>query len=60
MPKFLESKLKSQYPDNNAAVYGTMNNLGYMKGNKETPAGAAAQKKHDAKKGHIPAKRGKK
>ena len=47
MPQFLEDKLKREYPNNPGAVYGTMNRLGYMHGNKETPAGAAAQAKHD-------------
>lgn len=50
MPKFLEDKLKKEYPGNDSAMYGTMNKLGFMKGSKETAAGAAAQKKHDAKK----------
>ena len=50
MPQFLEDKLKKQYPDNPGAVYGTMNKLGYMKGNKETAKGKAAQAKHDRKK----------
>lgn len=49
MPKFLEDKLKAEYPGNDAAVYGTMNNIGAMHGNKETPKGAAMQAKHDAK-----------
>jgi len=47
MPKFLEAKLKAEYPNNPRAVYGTMNNLGAMSGNKETPKGAAMQAKHD-------------
>lgn len=46
MPKFLEDKLKREYPGNPGAVYGTMNRLGYMHGNKETPKGADAQRKH--------------
>ena len=46
MPAFLEAKLKKEYPNNPGAVYGTLNRLGYMHGNRETPAGAAAQKKH--------------
>jgi hypothetical protein len=46
MPKFLEDKLKAEYPGNDAAVYGTLNNLGYMHGNKETAAGRAAEAKH--------------
>ena len=49
MPKFLEDKLKKQYPGNPGAVYGTMNKLGYMHGNKETAAGRTAQAKHNAK-----------
>lgn len=49
MPKFLEEKLKKEYPNNPSAVYGTMNKLGYMKGNKETKAGKVAEKKHNAK-----------
>ena len=48
MPQFLEAKLKKEYPNNPRAVYGTLNRLGYMKGNKETAAGRAAQKKHTA------------
>ncbi len=49
MPKFLETKLKAEYPGNPSAVYGTLNKLGYMHGSKETSAGKAAQKKHDRK-----------
>lgn len=48
MPKFLEKKLKKQYPNNPHAVYGTMNAIGAMKGNKETPRGRAMQKKHSS------------
>ncbi len=50
MPKFLEQKLKQEYPDNPSAVYGTLNSLGLMKGNKETPKGRLVQAKHDAVK----------
>lgn len=50
MPKFLEEKLKKEYPNNPGAVYGTMNKLGYMKGNKETKKGKAAEKKHEVAK----------
>lgn len=46
MPKFLEEKLKKEYPDNPSAVYGTLNKLGYMKGSKETKKGRLADKKH--------------
>jgi hypothetical protein len=49
MPKFLEDKLKRQYPNHPAAVYGTMNKLGAMQGNKETAKGRAMQRKHDRK-----------
>ena len=46
MPKFLEAKLKKEYPNNPGAVYGTMNVLGYMHGNKGTAKGKAASAKH--------------
>lgn len=54
MPKFLEKKLKAEYPNNPRAVYATMNSLGYMHGNKETAKGKAAQAKHERNeaKGH--------
>ena len=47
MPKFLEQKLKKEYPSNPGAVYGTMNKLGYMKGSKETAKGRKAESKHE-------------
>ena len=47
MPRFLEEKLKKEYPNNPSAVYGTMNKLGLMKGNVETPKGRAAEAKHE-------------
>lgn len=47
MPKFLESKLRSEYGNNKRAVYGTMNAMGAMKGNKETAKGRAMPKKHN-------------
>ena len=47
MPKFLEDKLKREYPDNPSAVYGTLNAIGAMKGNKETAKGKAMQEKHE-------------
>lgn len=50
MPKFLESKLKKEYGGDKHAIYGTMNKIGAMRGNKETAKGRAMQKKHDAKK----------
>lgn len=49
MPKFLESKLKKQYGDNPSAIYGTMNKIGAMHGNKETAKGKMMQKKHEQK-----------
>ncbi len=49
MPKFLETILKREYPSNAKAVFGTLNKIGAMKGSKETPKGAAMQRKHDAK-----------
>lgn len=47
MPKFLEEKLKKEYPENPGAVYSTMNKLGAMHGNKETAKGKVMQEKHD-------------
>ena len=55
MPEFLEAKLKKEYPNNPHAVYGTMNKLGAMKGNKVTKKGMEMQRKHDRDMG----KRGK-
>jgi hypothetical protein len=49
MPKFLEKKLKKRYPNNPGAVYGTMNKIGAMHGNKETAKGKAMEKKHNKK-----------
>jgi hypothetical protein len=49
MPAFLEKKLKAEYGDNPHAIYGTMNKIGAMKGNKETAKGKAMEKKHEAK-----------
>lgn len=49
MPAFLEKKLKAEYPGNNRAVYGTLNAIGAMRGNKETAKGKAMQAKHDKK-----------
>lgn len=47
MPIFLEKKLKQEYGNNAHAVYGTLNKIGAMKGNKETAKGKAMQRKHD-------------
>lgn len=49
MPKFLEAKLRKEYGNNPAAIYGTMNKIGAMKGNKETAKGKAMEAKHEAK-----------
>lgn len=46
MPDFLEKKLKKQYPGNDSAVYGTMNKIGAMHGNKITPKGREMEAKH--------------
>lgn len=51
MPEFLERKLKAEYGNNPRAIYGTMNKIGAMHGNKETARGRAMQRKHDRKKG---------
>jgi hypothetical protein len=54
MPQFLESKLKSEarkkgFTGKRAAryVYGAMNNMGAMRGSKETAKGAKMQAKHN-------------
>jgi hypothetical protein len=46
----MEDKLKKEYGDNDNAVYGTMNKMGYMAGNKETAKGEEAQDKHDMRR----------
>lgn len=46
MPKFLETKLKREYPNEPAAPYKIMNKLGAMSGNKETALGRTMQKAH--------------
>ncbi len=60
MPEFLEQKLSKEYGGNKHAIYGTMNKIGAMRGNKETAKGAAMQAKHDsdtaAKRARKPAK----
>lgn len=47
MPKFLEDKLKAEYPGNPSAVYGTMNKMGVMHGSKETAKGREMEQKHE-------------
>jgi hypothetical protein len=49
MPKFLKEQLQREYPNHPAAVYGTLNKLGLMRGSKETAKGRAMQRKHDRK-----------
>lgn len=49
MPRILEEKLKREYGNNKHAIYGTLNKIGAMHGNKETKKGrrmeAALEKK---------------
>ncbi len=47
MPAFLEAKLRKEYGDNPHAIYGTMNKIGAMRGNKITKKGKRMQAKHD-------------
>lgn len=47
MPKFLEDKLRAEYGNNPRAIYGTMNNIGAMHGNKETAKGRRMEVKHE-------------
>jgi hypothetical protein len=47
MPKFLEDKLKAEYGDNPHAIYGTLNKIGAMRGNKETAKGRKMEAKHE-------------
>jgi hypothetical protein len=52
MPDFLERRLRANVPRGVNAdryVYGAMNNMGAMRGNKETAKGKAMQRKHDKK-----------
>ena len=46
MPAFLEQKLRAEYGNNPRAIYGTMNAIGAMHGNKETAKGKAMEAKH--------------
>lgn len=50
MPQILEEKLKKEYGNNKHAIYGTMNKIGAMKGNKETKKGRAIEKALDKHK----------
>ena len=49
MPKFLEEKLSKEYGGDKHAIYGTMNKIGAMHGNKETAKGVSMERKHNAK-----------
>lgn len=56
MPQFLESRLKQEakrkgLTGNRADryVYGAMNNMGAMRGSKETAKGKAMERKHERK-----------
>jgi hypothetical protein len=40
----VEGKLKKEYGKNKSAIYGTLNKIGLMKGNKATAKGRAAAK----------------
>lgn len=51
MPKWLEQQLRAEYGNNPHAIYGTMNKIGAMHGNKETAKGRAMTRKHNAKIG---------
>ena len=55
MPDFLEKKLKAEYGNNKGAIYGTMNKIGAMKGNKITAKGKQMERKHarDVKMGRV-------
>jgi len=53
MPKFLEELLKKEAEKKGytgkkkgSYIFGAMNNLGFMKGNKETAKGKEAERKH--------------
>ena len=41
----VEAKLKRQYPNNPRAVYGTLNRIGLMRGNRATRKGTRAAKR---------------
>lgn len=55
MPAFLEAKLRKNVPkgvDEDRYVYGALNNMGAMRGNKETAKGKRMEKKHARKVQH--------
>lgn len=60
MPAFLEAKLKKEAAKKGFTgkradkyVYGSMNNSGAMRGNKETAKGKRIEKKHNASTGKM-------
>ncbi len=46
----VESKLKKRYGKNKAAIYGTLNKIGLMRGNKPTAKGLKKAKKKGRRK----------
>ncbi len=48
MPRFLEKKLEKEYGGDKHAIYGTLNKIGAMRGNKETAKGKRMEKRHSA------------
>jgi len=46
----VESKLKAEYGSNNRAVYGTLNKIGLMRGNKPTAKGLRRAKRTSPKR----------
>jgi len=51
VPKFLETKLKSEYGANSSVPYKIMNKIGAMRGSKETALGQSMERKHESKLG---------
>lgn len=49
MPEFLKKRLEREYPNNPSAVWGTLNKIGAVRGNRETAKGREMEKKHVAK-----------
>lgn len=56
MPAFLEARLKAKAAEKgfrgkraDRYIYGAMNNMGAMRGSKETAKGKRMQRKHNAK-----------
>jgi len=55
MPEFLEDKLSKEYHGDKHAIYGTLNKIGAMRGNKITTKGREMERKHkrDMKRGRT-------